>query len=502
MGLFTRSTAAAAATMEPPADPAVAAGPAAPVFPRAAGSGLFTPAAPAAAADPQAPTAAPAAPKPAAPVQAPTPAISPERQVYLQGLKAKIHHKLVDRLDTQTLRTMPPEQVRNEVRVLIRELCQNEKGLINGTDQEKLMDDVMDETFGLGPLEILLKDPTISDILVNKWDRIFCERKGRLDLSEVTFRDNAHLRQIIDRIVGRVGRRVDETSPMVDARLADGSRVNAIIPPLALDGPAMSIRRFGSKPLRVEDLIRHGAFPQAVMDFLSAAVQARCNIIISGGTGSGKTTLLNSLSRYIPSEERVITIEDAAELQLQQPHVVRLETRPMNIEGKGEVNMRELVKNCLRMRPDRIIIGECRGGEAMDMLQAMNTGHDGSMTTVHANTPRDAMSRLEVMIAMAGYDIPTKALRTQIANAVQIVIQARRITGGKRKVTSVSEITGMEGDNLQMHEIFTYEQSGVDQEGQAVGRFVATGIRPKAVERIETRGTRLPSDLFARRVME
>jgi pilus assembly protein CpaF len=284
--------------------------------------------------------------------------------------------------------------------------------------------------------------------------------------------------------------------------LPDGSRVNAIIPPLALDGPAMSIRRFGSKPMQVEDLIRAGAFPQGVMDFLSAAVQSRCNVIISGGTGSGKTTLLNCLSKYINADERVITIEDAAELQLQQPHIVRLETRPMNTEGKGEVSQRDLVKNCLRMRPDRIIIGECRGGEAMDMLQAMNTGHEGSMTTVHANNTRDAMARLEVMIAMAGYDIPTRALRTQIANAIQIVIQARRITGGRRKVTAVSEIVGMEGDNIQMHDLFAYEQTGVDHEGHAVGRFISTGIRPKCAERIESRGTKLPADLFARRVLD
>ncbi len=424
-----------------------------------------------------------------------------ERQAYLTQMKMRIHQKLVERLDVQNLRSMPPETVRNEVRSLIRELCQSEKGLINGADQERLMDDVMDETFGLGPLETLLKDPTISDILVNRFDRIYCERKGRLELSEITFRDNLHLRQIIDRIVARIGRRVDETSPMVDARLADGSRVNAIIPPLALDGPAMSIRRFGSKPLQVEDLVRHGAFPQQVVDFLSAAVQARCNIIISGGTGSGKTTLLNCLSKYIPSDERVITLEDAAELQLQQPHVVRLETRPANIEGKGEVTQRDLVKNCLRMRPDRIIIGECRGGEAMDMLQAMNTGHDGSMTTVHANNPREAMGRLEVMIAMAGYDIPTKPLRTQIASAIQIVIQARRITGGRRKVTNVSEIVGMEGDNIQMHDLFTYEQTGVDGEGHATGRFISTGIRAAVSDRIESRGTKLPSDLFMRRVL-
>jgi pilus assembly protein CpaF len=289
---------------------------------------------------------------------------------------------------------------------------------------------------------------------------------------------------------------------MVDARLADGSRVNAIIPPLALDGPAMSIRRFGSKPMQLEDLIRHGAFPPAVMDFLSAAVQARCNVLISGGTGSGKTTLLNCLSRYIPADERVITIEDAAELQLQQPHVVRLETRPNNIEGKGEVNQRDLVRNCLRMRPDRIIIGECRGGETMDMLQAMNTGHDGSMTTVHANTARDALGRLEVMIAMGGYDIPMRALRTQISSAVNVIVQVRRLTGGKRKVTSVSEIVGMEGENIQMHDLFMYEQSGVDGEGHAMGRFVATGIRPHTAERIESRGIRLPNDLFSRRVFE
>src|SRR5581483_307265 len=309
-----------------------------------------------------------------------------ERQIYFQQLKVRIHQQLVERLDVQNLRSLPPDTVRSEVRILIRELCQNEKGLINSTEQDKLMDEVMDETFGLGPLESLLKDSTISDILVNKFDRVYVERRGRLELSDVRFRDNQHLRQIIDRIVGLVGRRIDETSPMVDARLSDGSRVNAIIPPLALDGCAMSIRRFGARPLQLEDLIRHGAFPAGIMDFLSSAVQARCNILISGRTGSGKTTLLNCLSRYIPSDERVITIEDAAELQLQQPHVVRLETRPINIEGKGEVTQRDLVKNCLRMRPDRIIIGECRGGEAMDMLQAMNTGHDGSMTTVHANT--------------------------------------------------------------------------------------------------------------------
>jgi pilus assembly protein CpaF len=482
------------------------------------GGTAVLPAAPAAMPDPlkAAPVAAPAAPAaprpapaPAAPVVTappiaphPNPGQSSERASYLSQLKVRIHQQLVNRLDVQNLRVLPPETVRGEVRVLIRELCQNEKGLINSADQERLMDEVMDETFGLGPLETLLKDPTISDILVNRFDRVYCERKGRIELSEVRFRDNAHLRQIIDRIVGLVGRRIDETSPMVDARLADGSRVNAIIPPLALDGPAMSIRRFGGKPMQVEDLIRHGAFPAAVMDFLSAAVQARCNVIISGGTGSGKTTLLNCLSRYIPADERVITIEDAAELQLQQPHVVRLETRPANVEGKGEVNQRDLVKNCLRMRPDRVVIGECRGPETLDMLQAMNTGHEGSMTTIHANNARDALSRLEVMIAMAGYDIPMRALRHQISSAVQLIVQARRVTGGRRKVVSVSEITGMEGEAVQMHDLFVFEPSGVDGDGHAKGRFIATGIRPKCAEKIENRGIRLPSDLFLRRAID
>jgi pilus assembly protein CpaF len=459
-------------------------------------------------------SSAPAAPKPITPEAAATIAPPPrsvigsipqplnERQHYFQQLKVRLHGQLVERLDVQNLRTLPPETVRSEVRVLIRELCENEKGLINSIEQEKLMDEVMDETFGLGPLETLLKDTAISDILVNKFDRIYVEKRGRLELSDVRFRDNGHLRQIIDRIVGLVGRRIDETSPMVDARLSDGSRVNAIIPPLALDGPAMSVRRFGARPLQLEDLIRNGAFPPAVMDFLAAAVQARCNILISGGTGSGKTTLLNCLSRYIPSEERVITIEDAAELQLQQPHVVRLETRPSNIEGKGEVTQRDLVRNCLRMRPDRIIIGEVRGPEALDMLQAMNTGHDGSMTTVHANSTRDALGRLEVMIAMAGYDIPIRAVRQQMAAAVQIIVQASRLTGGKRKVTRVSEITGMEGDQIQMHDIFAFEQKDVDVNGNAIGRFACAGIRPRCTERIEHRGIKLPAGLFERRIME
>jgi pilus assembly protein CpaF len=435
-------------------------------------------------------------------ISPPAPAPLGERAQYMQQLRVRIHQQLVERLDVQNLKTLPPDTVRAEVRILIRELCQSEKGLLSSSEQERLMDDVMDETFGLGPLETLLKDSTITDILVNRYDSIFCERSGRLDQAPVRFRDNAHLRQIIDRIVAQVGRRIDEISPMVDARLADGSRVNAIIPPLALDGPAMSIRRFGVKPLQLEDLIRSGAFPPPVMDFLASAVQARCNILISGGTGSGKTTLLNCLSRYIPADERVITIEDAAELQLQQPHVVRLETRPPNIEGKGEVTQRDLVRNSLRMRPDRVIVGECRGAETLDMLQAMNTGHDGSMTTVHANSTRDALARIEVMVAMSGVELSPKALRAQITSAINIIVQARRLTGGKRKIVSVSEIIGMEGDLVTMHDLFTFEQRGVDENGDAIGFFRVHGIRPRVAERIEHRGMRLPPDLFARRDIE
>ena len=428
--------------------------------------------------------------------------ITPERQQYLMQMRVKIHQKLVERLNVQNLRAMPINVVRQEVRTLIRELYQSEKGLLSSAEQAKLMDDVMDETFGLGPLEGLLKDPTITDILVNKFDKVYVERKGQLEMTDVQFRDNAHLRQIIDRIVVQVGRRVDEVSPMVDARLPDGSRVNAIIPPLALDGPAMSIRRFGQNPLTIEDLIKHGSIPPVVLEFLAAAVQARCNVLISGGTGSGKTTLLNCLSRYIPPAERVITIEDAAELQLQQPHVVRLETRPANIEGAGEVTQRDLVKNSLRMRPDRIIIGEVRSAEALDMLQAMNTGHEGSMTTVHANSARDALSRLEVTVSMSGFEIPIRALRQQISSALHLVIQAARMMGGKRKIISVSEITGMEGDQIQMHDLFLFEQTGVDEHGHAAGRFVATGIRPRLVQRIEHAGMRLPAEWFSRRVIQ
>jgi pilus assembly protein CpaF len=510
MGLFSRNNSTAVAPVAPvtpppapvpvpaqaPAAPAPAAAPTKPAHPQP-GRALFNRPVGAGGNSPPAANPAAASPSPAA-AAANAPARS-ERDVYFEKMKVRIHQQLVERLDFQNLKTLPPDTVRHEVRQLIRDLCQSEKGLINSNDQERLMDEVMDETFGLGPLETLLKDPTISDILVNRFDRVYIERRGRLETTDVRFRDNPHLRQIIDRIVAMVGRRIDEISPMCDARLADGSRVNAIIPPLALDGPAMSIRRFGARPLQLEDLIRHGAFPACVMDFLAAAVQARCNVIISGGTGSGKTTLLNCLSRYIPAEERVITIEDAAELQLQQPHVVRLETRPPNIEGRGEITQRELVKNCLRMRPDRVIIGECRAAETLDMLQAMNTGHEGSMTTVHANSPRDALARLEVMVALAGYDIPIRALRQQISSAVNIIVQAARLSGGMRKVVRVTEITGMEGEQIQLQDIFAYEQTGVDDLGHALGQFAVCGIRPKCLERIESRGISLPADLFLRR---
>ena len=463
-------------------------------------------------AKPVAPIAEPAAPPPPAPARAEAsitpigqtslPSALTDRQHYLSQMRTRIHNQLVERLDLQNLRTMPQDVVRQEVRLLVRELCQSEKGLLNSTEQERLMDEVMDETFGLGPLEILLKDATITDIMINRYDRIYVERRGRIETTDVQFRDNKHLRQIIDRVVAQVGRRIDETQPMVDARLPDGSRVNAIIPPLALDGCAMSIRRFGARPLQVEDLVRHGAFPQFMIEFLAAAVKARCNILISGGTGSGKTTLLNCLSRYVPHDERIITIEDAAELQLQQPHVVRLETRPANIEGKGEVTQRDLVRNSLRMRPDRIIIGETRSGEALDMLQAMNTGHEGSMTTVHANTTRDALARLEVMVAMAGFDIPLRAVRTQVAAAIQVIVQVKRLPGGKRKVVSISEITGMEGDLIQTHDLFHFEQTGVGPDGNVTGHFAANGIRPKCMDRIEHRGIRLQPDIFNRRVLD
>jgi pilus assembly protein CpaF len=416
-------------------------------------------------------------------------------------LKRVIHSKLVDKLDLSRVSDLAGDVLRREIRLVVERLCDTENPLLNRMERERLIDEVLDETFGFGPLELLLKDPTVSDILVNGPHKIYVERRGKLEKTDVKFRDNQHLMQIIDRIVSKVGRRVDETSPMVDARLPDGSRVNAIIPPLALDGPSLSIRRFGTNPLKLEDLLSFKAFTPEMAMLMEAAIKARLNIVISGGTGCGKTTLLNTLSAFIPGDERIVTIEDAAELQLQQDHVVRLETRPPNIESKGAVTTRDLVRNALRMRPERIIIGECRGAEALDMLQAMNTGHAGSMTTLHANSPRDAQARLETMIMMAGMELPIKAMRQQISSAVDIIIQANRLQGGPRKVTSIMEICGMEQDIIIMQEVFRFKQLGIDQNGRAFGQYEATGVRPKFIQKLEAAGIRLPSNLFQERIL-
>jgi pilus assembly protein CpaF len=418
-----------------------------------------------------------------------------------EELKRLIHGKLVDKLDLSRVSDLAGDTLRREIRLVVERLCDTENPLLNRMERERLIDEVLDETFGFGPLEVLLKDPTISDILINGPHKIYVERRGKLEKTDVKFRDNEHLLQIIDRIVSKVGRRVDETSPMVDARLPDGSRVNAIIPPLALDGPSMSIRRFGSNPLKLEDLLNYKAFTPEMAMLMEAAIKARLNIVISGGTGCGKTTLLNTLSSFIPSDERIVTIEDAAELQLQQDHIVRLETRPPNIEGKGQVTTRDLVRNALRMRPERIIIGECRGAEALDMLQAMNTGHAGSMTTLHANSTRDAQARLETMIMMAGMELPIKAMRQQIASAVDLIIQANRLQGGPRKVTSITEVMNMEQDIIIMQEVFRYKQLGLDQNGRAYGQFEATGVRPSFMQRLEAAGVKLPTNLFQERVL-
>jgi pilus assembly protein CpaF len=418
-----------------------------------------------------------------------------------EELKRLIHGKLVDKLDLSRVSDLAGDTLRREIRLVVERLCDTENPLLNRMERERLIDEVLDETFGFGPLEMLLKDPTISDILVNGPHKIYVERRGKLEKTDVKFRDNEHLLQIIDRIVSKVGRRVDETSPMVDARLPDGSRVNAIIPPLALDGPTMSIRRFGANPLKLEDLLNFKAFTPEMAMLMEAAIKARLNIVISGGTGCGKTTLLNTLSSFIPHDERIVTIEDAAELQLQQDHIVRLETRPPNIEGKGAVNTRDLVRNALRMRPERIIIGECRGGESLDMLQAMNTGHAGSMTTLHANTPRDAQARLETMIMMAGMELPIKAMRQQISSAVDLIVQANRLQGGPRKITSITEVMNMEQDVIIMQDIFRFKQLGIDSNGRAYGQFEATGVRPAFVTRLEAAGIKLPQNLFAERVL-
>src|SRR6478736_348768 len=423
------------------------------------------------------------------------------KAVEFDQLKRRIHNKLVDKLDLNRVGELQGDVLRREIRLVVEHLCDTEETFLNRAERERLIEEVLDETFGLGPLEFLLKDHTISDILINGPKNIYVERRGKMERTSVEFRDNAHLLQIIDRIVSKVGRRVDEVCPMVDARLTDGSRVNAIIPPLALDGAAVSIRRFGSNPLKLEDLLNFKALTPEMVMLLEGSIKARLNMIIAGGTGSGKTTLLNTLSSFIPNHERIVTIEDAAELQLQQDHVVRLETRPANIEGRGAITATDLVKNALRMRPDRIIIGECRGSETLDMIQAMNTGHEGSMTTVHANTPRDAMSRLETMISMAGLELPIRALRSQFASAVDLIIQASRLQGGPRKVTSISEVVGMEGDTIIMQEIFAFRQAGVDTNGRAYGEFVATGVRPTFMDRLEYAGYHLTPDMFRQRVM-
>ena len=419
----------------------------------------------------------------------------------LEELKQRIHGKLVDKLDLSRVGELEGDTLRREIRLVVEHLCDTEDTLLNRNERERLVSEVLDETFGLGPLEMLLKDPTISDILINGPKHIYCERRGKMEKTTVVFRDNNHLMQIIDRIISRVGRRVDETCPMVDARMADGSRFNAIIPPLALDGACVSIRRFGANPLKLEDLLNYKAFTPEMVMLLEGAIKARLNIVISGGTGSGKTTLLNTLSSFIPNADRIVTIEDAAELQLQQDHVVRLETRPPNIEGKGAVTATDLVKNALRMRPERIIIGECRGSESLDMLQAMNTGHEGSMTTLHANSPRDALARLETMIMMSGFELPLKAMRTQVASAIDLVVQASRLQGGARKVTCITEVLGMEQDTITLQDIYRYDKEGVDENGRAYGKFVATGVRPAFMTRLESAGVRLPSSAFRERVM-
>lgn len=411
-------------------------------------------------------------------------------------LRARIHRKLLDRIDLRVMETMPADQMRGELHAAVDKLLQEETIPINETERRTLHSDIQHEVLGLGPLEPLMADPTVSDILVNTWRQVYVERAGQLELTDVRFENDAHLMKIIDKIVSAVGRRVDESSPMVDARLPDGSRVNAIIRPLAVDGPILSIRRFAVIPLQMEDLVRIKTLTPDMAELIGGLVKAKINLLISGGTGTGKTTMLNAMSRFIPASERIITIEDAAELQLQQPHVVRLETRPPNIEGKGEVPQRLLVRNSLRMRPDRIILGELRGAEAIDMLWAMNTGHEGSMGTIHANTPRDALARLEIMIGMAGLNLPTKAMRQQISSALTVLIQVARLSDGRRKVVSLQEITGMESDMITTQEIFAFDQAGVTADGQVMGHFRATGIRPKFLDKLRVNGIAVSPDLF------
>jgi pilus assembly protein CpaF len=418
---------------------------------------------------------------------------------FFQDIKSRVHRRLIERLNLSSLDKLSRDQVVDAIRKVVHDLLAQESAPLNFEEREELVRQVLDEIFGLGPIEPLMQDAEVSDILVNTYRQVYIERYGKLEQTDVRFQDDRHLLQVIDRIVSAVGRRIDDSSPMVDARLPDGSRVNAIIRPLALDGPHLSIRKFKRDALSGEDLLGKESLTEQMLELLKGIVRARLNNLISGGTGAGKTTLLNILSSYIPSSERIVTIEDSAELQLKQPHVVRLETRPANVEGSGEVPQRLLLINALRMRPDRIIMGECRGGEAVDMLQAMNTGHDGSITTLHANTPRDALSRLETMISMSSLDLPDKAMRQQIASAIQVVIQVSRLSDGARKVTQIAEISGMEGDIITMQDIYTFERQGIAEDDRVVGRFTATGIRPKFTERLKAYGVDLSALLFLNR---
>jgi pilus assembly protein CpaF len=416
-----------------------------------------------------------------------------------QELKSTIHRKLVDRLDLSTVSEIPTEQLSGIIKAVVESLIANEGIPLTRVERDRLVLEIQHETLGLGPLEPLLQDPDIADILVNGPNQVYIEKHGKLEKTEVAFKDDDHLMSVIERIVSKVGRRVDESSPLVDARLPDGSRVNVIIPPLSLDGPAVSIRRFGISPLKMANLIEYQSLTEEMARTFGAMIKARLNILVSGGTGAGKTTLLNILSASIPDMERIVTIEDSAELILQQEHVVRLETRPPNIEGKGTVTQRDLVRNALRMRPDRIIVGEVRGGEALDMLQAMNTGHDGSISTIHANSPRDALARLETMVLMAGYDLPPRAIREQVSSALNVIIQVARLSDGTRKIVKVSEVTGMEGDVMVMQDIFVYEKQGLTDEGKVQGQFRATGVRPKFLDAIHTAGIHIESEIFAYR---
>ena len=428
------------------------------------------------------------------PLPAPAPAAALEAYVKL---KNKLHLQILDKVDLASLESMSEIRLRQEIANFVELILSENPAQINDLERRMLVRDIQNEMLGLGPLELLMADGTVSDILVNSYNQIYVERKGKLELTNVTFTDDKHLLRIIDKIVSRVGRRIDESSPMVDARLPDGSRVNAIIPPIALDGPMVSIRRFAVVPLKMSDLVNgYKSLTPEMALMLEGLAKSKINMLISGGTGSGKTTLLNILSGFIPETERIVTIEDAAELQLQQAHVVRLETRPPNIEGKGEISQRALVRNALRMRPDRIVIGEVRGAEAVDMMQAMNTGHEGSMTTIHANTPRDAVSRLENMVGMAGFNLPHKAARQQIAAAITVIVQGNRLTDGQRKITSIQEITGMEGEVVTMQEIFAFRQTGVDAKGKVIGHFQATGVRPQFADKLRNHGVNLPDSMF------